>query len=51
VRDLAPEILVGNCAQRIDERVGQITDLQTSELIEQQLAAFSKFIAAPGGRN
>ena len=45
-----PEIFVGNCAQRIDEKTGQITDAQTKEFITQQLAAFAKFITAHGGK-
>ena len=45
-----PEIFVGNCAQRIDDKTGQITDAQTKELIKQQLAAFAKFIGAHGGK-
>ena len=45
-----PEIFVGNCAQRIDDKTGQITDAQTKELIRQQLAAFEKFIGAHGGK-
>ncbi len=46
-----PEIFIGNCAQRIDEKTGQITDEQTKGFIKQQLAAFAKFIAAHGGRS
>jgi chromate reductase len=45
-----PEIFIGNCAQRIDAKTGQITDEQTKELIRQQLAAFAKFIGAHGAR-
>ncbi len=45
-----PEIFIGNCAQRIDEKTGQITDAQTKELIKTQLAAFAKFIGAHGGK-
>jgi chromate reductase, NAD(P)H dehydrogenase (quinone) len=43
-----PEIFIGNCAQRIDDKTGKITDEQTVGLIKQQLAAFAKFIAAHG---
>lgn len=46
-----PEIFIGNCAQRIDEKTGQITDAQTKEFIKQQLAAFAKFIAAHGPKS
>ena len=41
-----PEIFIGNCAQRIDEKTGKITDEQTIGFIKQQLAAFAKFIAS-----
>ena len=43
-----PEIFVGNCAQRIDDKTSEVTDAQTKEFIRQQLAAFAKFIAAHG---
>ncbi len=43
-----PEIFIGNCAQRIDDKTGKITDEQTVGFIKQQLAAFAKFIAAHG---
>jgi chromate reductase len=39
-----PEIFIGNCSQKIDARNGQITDQQTVGFIQQQLAAFAKFI-------
>jgi len=46
-----PEIFIGNCAQRIDEKTGQITDEPTKGFMKQQLAAFAKFIAAHGSKN
>ncbi len=46
-----PEIFIGNCAQRLDDKTGKITDEQTVGLIKQQLAAFAKFIAAHGGKS
>jgi chromate reductase len=46
-----PEIFIGNCAQRIDDKTGQIKDEQTVGFIKQQLAAFAKFIAAHGGKS
>ena len=46
-----PEIFIGNCAQRLDEKTGRITDETTVGLIKQQLAAFAKFIAAHGGKS
>lgn len=45
-----PEIFIGHCAQRIDDKSGEITDAQTKQLIGQQLAAFARFIAAHGAR-
>lgn len=39
-----PEIFIGNCSQRIDAKTGQIIDQQTVGFIQQQLAAFAKFI-------
>ena len=45
-----PEIFIGNCAQRIDEKTGQITDAPTRDFITQQLAAFATFIVAHGIR-
>jgi len=45
-----PEIFIGNCSQRIDEKTGQIKDEQTVGFIEQQLAAFAKFIVGHGGK-
>src|ERR1700722_212797 len=46
-----PEVFIGNCAQRIDDKTGQITDEQTKTFIKQQLAAFAKFIADHGGKS
>ena len=46
-----PEIFIGNCAQRIDDKTGKITDEQTVGFIKQQLAAFAKFIAAHGAQS
>ena len=45
-----PEIFIGNCAQRIDAKTGQIVDPQTVEIIRQQLAAFAKFIEEHGAK-
>jgi chromate reductase len=39
-----PEIFIGNCSQKVDAKTGQITDQQTVGFIQQQLAAFAKFI-------
>jgi chromate reductase, NAD(P)H dehydrogenase (quinone) len=46
-----PEIFIGNCSQRIDEKTGQIKDEQTIGLIKQQLAAFASFIVRIGGKS
>jgi chromate reductase, NAD(P)H dehydrogenase (quinone) len=40
-----PEIFIGGCAAKIDEKTGEIKDETTRNLIKQQLAAFVKFIA------
>jgi chromate reductase len=45
-----PEVFIGNCIQRIDEKSGKIIDEQTIGIIRQQLAAFAKFILAHGGK-
>ena len=46
-----PEIFVGNCASKIDEKTGELKDEATRGFIKQQLAAFVPFIArvAPKG--
>jgi chromate reductase, NAD(P)H dehydrogenase (quinone) len=46
-----PEIFIGNCAQRIDDKTGKITDEATIGFIKQQLAAFAKFVVDHGGKN
>jgi chromate reductase len=43
-----PEVFIGNCMQKIDDKAGKITDEPTIGFIKQQLAAFAKFIAAHG---
>jgi chromate reductase len=46
-----PEIFIGSCASKIDEKAGEIKDESTRKFIQQQLAAFATFIArlAPKG--
>jgi chromate reductase len=46
-----PEIFIGGCASKFDEKTGAITDEATRNFLKQQLAAFVKFIAllAPKG--
>jgi chromate reductase, NAD(P)H dehydrogenase (quinone) len=46
-----PEIFIGNCAQKIDARTGQITDQATTGFIRTQLEAFAKFIMRLGGKS
>src|SRR5438105_15668842 len=46
-----PEIFIGNCAAKFDEKAGELTDETSRGFIKQQLAAFATFIArvAPKG--
>jgi len=39
-----PEIFVGSCASKFDEKTGKLLDETTRNLIKQQLDAFAKFI-------
>jgi chromate reductase len=39
-----PEIFIGNCASKLDEKTGEIKDEATRGFIKQQLAAFATFI-------
>jgi chromate reductase len=43
-----PEIFVGNCASRIDEKTGEVKDEATRGFIKQQLEAFATFIDRHG---
>ena len=45
-----PEIFVGNCAQKFDEKTGALTDATTRDFVKQQLAAFAKFIEQHGAK-
>src|SRR6202163_4652511 len=40
-----PEIFIGSCASKLDEKSGELRDETTRNFIKQQLAAFAKFIA------
>jgi len=40
-----PEIFIGSCASKLDEKTGEIKDEATRNFIKQQLAAFATFIA------
>src|SRR6266446_210718 len=39
-----PEIFIGNCASKFDEKTGELKDEATRNFIKQQLAAFAKHI-------
>src|SRR6266566_1886422 len=39
-----PEIFIGNCAGKFDDKTGELKDDATRNFIKQQLAAFAKFI-------
>jgi chromate reductase, NAD(P)H dehydrogenase (quinone) len=45
-----PEIFVGSCAARFDEKTGTLQDDATRNLVRQQLEAFAKFIERHGQR-
>src|SRR5215510_4086699 len=40
-----PEIFIGNCASKFDEKTGELKDGTTRGLLKQQLTAFATFIA------
>jgi chromate reductase, NAD(P)H dehydrogenase (quinone) len=43
-----PEIFVGNCASKFDEKTGELKDDTTRNFIKQQLEAFARFIERHG---
>jgi chromate reductase, NAD(P)H dehydrogenase (quinone) len=43
-----PEIFVGNCASKFDDKTGELKDDTTRNLLRQQLEAFGKFISEHG---
>src|SRR5215813_9758651 len=45
-----PEVFVGNCASKFDEKTGELTDETTRTFIKQQLEAFAAFIHRLGGK-
>jgi chromate reductase len=45
-----PEIFVGNCVSKFDEKTGELKDDATRDFIKQQLDAFAKFIERHGGK-
>jgi chromate reductase len=46
-----PEIFIGNCAAKFDEKTGELKDEATRGFIKQQLAAFAAFIAHVGRKS
>src|SRR5580704_13052151 len=46
-----PEIFIGGCASKFDEKTGEIKDEATRGFIKQQLAAFATFIALVARKN
>ncbi len=45
-----PEIFIGGCASKLDEKTGELKDETTRSFIKQQLEAFEKFITRHGGK-
>jgi chromate reductase len=45
-----PEIFVGNCASKFDEKTGELKDEATRNFIKQQLVAFAVFIGRIVGK-
>ena len=45
-----PEIFIGGCATKIDEKTGELKDDATRNFLKQQLEAFAQFIARHGGK-
>jgi chromate reductase, NAD(P)H dehydrogenase (quinone) len=45
-----PEIFIGGCASKLDEKTGELKDEATGKFIAQQLEAFAKFIERHGGK-
>jgi len=43
-----PEIFVGGCASKIDDKTGEVKDETTRGLLKQQLEAFAKFVERHG---
>ena len=45
-----PEIFIGGCAAKLDDKTGALKDDATGKFIAQQLEAFAKFIERHGGK-
>jgi len=46
-----PEIFIGSCATKFDDKTGELKDEPTRTFLKQQLEAFAKFIAQHGGKS
>jgi len=44
-----PEIFIGGCATKFDDKTGELKDEPTRTFLKQQLEAFAKFIVQHGG--
>jgi chromate reductase len=45
-----PEIFIGSCATKFDDKTGELKDEPTRTILKQQLEAFAKFITQHGGK-
>jgi chromate reductase, NAD(P)H dehydrogenase (quinone) len=45
-----PEIFIGGCAAKLDDKTGELKDDATRNFLKQQLEAFAQFIARHGGK-
>ena len=45
-----PEIFIGSCASKFDDKTGELKDDTTHNFIRQQLEAFAQFIERHGGK-
>src|SRR6476619_5616700 len=45
-----PEIFIGSCAAKFDDKTGALKDDATRNFIKQQLEAFEKFVTRHGGK-
>jgi hypothetical protein len=45
-----PEIFIGGCADKLDDKTGELKDDVTRNFLKEQLEAFAWFIARHGGK-
>jgi chromate reductase len=45
-----PEIFIGGCTTKIDDKTGELKDDATRNFLKQQLEAFAQFIVRHGGK-